>query len=438
MVLEEATSPYEPTAQAYDTPTSDLDPYASSSSSSSSLTHLTIAQPSPGQPLSLDLQTLPQPLVILSAQRTESLKKGIEATCLWGQKVANRPLRQEEAEAFAYHWAHSMQVASYGTPIGAALGTAWAYTRKGYHFPAWKGPGADGSKLSPDAFGPLRGASARMLWQGLRFSSYGFVGLLFGQLFFASYALTLHAANRALDPRLKDFTEALRARQKEGVAEAVGREVQAEARDLRRGETFEMARQRRSVQMAQQGRGKSQGGDDMSPTGGAFTEDFMQTTDPNEMMSDGQSRDQQFRTDTASNTFGLANETPASSPAAESRSAGMTQSSQSQQQQQQSQQSQRSSSQSQRPASGSAWDRLRQNALSGTSSPTPNTRSASSSTNAARNTDDGYTFSSSEEERQLARPQAQQEFDARIERERQGRDFGGGENGGGGGGWRKG
>jgi hypothetical protein len=36
---------------------------------------------------------------------------------------------------------------------------------------------------------------------------------------------------------------------------------------------------------------------------------------------------------------------------------------------------------------------------------------------------DSYSFSNSDEERQLAKTEAQKEFDARIERERQGRDF---------------
>ena len=37
---------------------------------------------------------------------------------------------------------------------------------------------------------------------------------------------------------------------------------------------------------------------------------------------------------------------------------------------------------------------------------------------------DSFSFSSSDEERQLARAEAQKEFDERIERERQGKDFG--------------
>jgi len=47
---------------------------------------------------------------------------------------------------------------------------------------------------------------------------------------------------------------------------------------------------------------------------------------------------------------------------------------------------------------------------------------------------DSFTFDEREEDRQLAKAEAQRDFDARIERERQGRDFAEGSRGGGGGG----
>ncbi|KAI7295313.1 hypothetical protein KC315_g18983 [Hortaea werneckii] len=81
--------------------------------------------------------------------------------------------------------------------------------------------------------------------------------------------------------------------------------------------------------------------------------------------------------------------------------------------------------------SGSAWDRLRQGAMSnqggeprrpyrGMQSSDPSGSRPQGGFQDAAPAGDGYTFSSSDEERQLAKSQQQQEFDALIDRERGG------------------
>lgn len=88
-------------------------------------------------------------------------------------------------------------------------------------------------------------------------------------------------------------------------------------------------------------------------------------------------------------------------------------------------------------SSGSAWDRIRAESANSKSSP----RQSPTNTPQVRNEQqegstlgDSFSFSSSDEERQLAKIEAQKEFDARVERERQGGDF---SEGSGKGGWRR-
>ena len=77
---------------------------------------------------------------------------------------------------------------------------------------------------------------------------------------------------------------------------------------------------------------------------------------------------------------------------------------------------------------GSTWDRIRRNAASGQAQPDqrshhntarPIQREQSESSTLG----DSFSFSSTDEERQLAKTEAQREFDDRLERERKGGDF---------------
>jgi hypothetical protein len=74
----------------------------------------------------------------------------------------------------------------------------------------------------------------------------------------------------------------------------------------------------------------------------------------------------------------------------------------------------------------SAWDRIRREAASGQSQ-SPSTPGYSAEKRQTPRQEsapgDSFTFSATDEERQLAKQDAQKDFDARVERERQGRDF---------------
>ena len=352
--------------------------------------------------------------------------------------VLQRPVRQEEADALCFHFAKTIWIASYGVPVGVAAATVQAYRgTETFRFPFWKPfQKIEGREtfFSPDRFGPLRGQLARTAWQASRLGAYWILGAVFGQVFFGTYAISNSLAGRALDPRLKDFNEQVRRRFKEGQGKVLQQARQEQPDGPKEGETMEMARQRREVQKPSTSWGQIHGkrvqdrqrrfegkevGDDMSPTSGAFEDEYMPSIPGStDGMEYGQAQQQQ---------------------------ASMNQST-SQPRPRQSQSS--PSDQESTGGSGSAWDRVRQTAMSGQSNTsTPRASSSSSQSqsdsfqrrerNSSSGSDsDSFSFSQGEEDKQLAQSEAQKQFDARVEREREGRDFEDG-RGGGRGGWKR-
>lgn len=438
MVLEEATSPQEPATYSENAPTSDLDPYATNTTQELSgrpSSYIRIDQPGNNPPLYVNAANLPQPIAVFFKQRrAQEIERDIKEVCQYVGRAVQRPLRQEEADALAYHHARSVRIASYGSPLGAAVATLWAYRQTNFRFPGWS-PMATG-RFSPDSLGPLKGQLARTTWTIARYNAYGFVGIIFGSMFTTSYAISSSMANRAMDPRLKDFMEALKAK---ASGKTVERRSQSEGR--MEGETFEMARQRKAVSQQQQRvqqqpqqdeswqqkrRSPKQGSDDMSPTSGGFEDDFMDAGNDTGLMSDGRANAQQQRAENATSTYDMsAPSSSSSSPQSRPQNANA------------SAQSKQGSSTSN--TGGSVWERLRQNAMSG-NTPPPNSPSSPSARaqpsrapiqNSQPSGSDSFSFSRSEEESQLARSEAQKEFDKRVEQEREGHDFSEGRGGGG-------
>ncbi|KAI7268444.1 hypothetical protein KC335_g7141 [Hortaea werneckii] len=257
-----------------------------------------------------------------------------------------------------------------------------------------------------------------------RISAYWFIGATIGQIFFGSYALSVSLAGRAMDPRLKDFTEALKRRQQSGVGRQATGQVGNQEDGPKGTETFEMARQRSNAQTSWGRRRAEAGGeqgDDASPTGGMFNDEFLDSASEQPgFMSEDQVKQQ------ADSRLGSErNQRQQSGPYEQSSAA-----------------SRQSATEGSSPwggadrqtpiqTSGSAWDRLRQGAMSNQGAeprrPYRGMQSSESSTSRTQGgfqdaapSGDGYTFSSSDEERQLAKSQQQQEFDALIDRERGG------------------
>ncbi|EMC91602.1 hypothetical protein BAUCODRAFT_298885 [Baudoinia panamericana UAMH 10762] len=360
-------------------------------------------------PIFLKYKSLPQSLV--GRYSPERLGNTLSKSC---QEMANRihrPLREDEIAAQSFYILQASRTSSYGLPIGFAFGVAQAYrTRKEYRFPLWS-PLKEGSWFNKDVFLFFRGFQARVLWQAARFSAYSTVGMAIGAIFFSSYGATVAAVGFLRDPRLKDMNEILAAQRKAREARTPNR--QEEAPGARQGwETHDMARQRRSVQDLER-RGR-QHVEDASPTGGVFSEENMYPAEQQGFMSEQEVQHE------ADARVQRAKERADASATAAGRTTNDDTS-----------QSSRASRESQTKQSGSAWDRLRREAASGQANvstigslPSESAGARSSARGSESSSlGDSFSFSSSDAERQLAKSEAQKSFDARLAREREGKDF---------------
>ncbi|KAJ8606700.1 hypothetical protein MRB53_040782 [Persea americana] len=429
MVLEEATSsnpdarPYSSRANAgflESQPPSDADPYAASTDGA---TDASTAASVRGDTASIALAVQRVPDLYRFRENTSAgrgIAKSTTDSSRLAAQILHRPMRQEEMDAVAFHLSKGLTYERYGTATGAALGIAqWYRHRLTYRFPGY----AVGEKFNPDKFGPIRGNPARLAWQGLRFNAYLLVGAVVGSVFLGSYGVTLAMVGRAQDPRLRDFNEQLRARA-ESIRRAGNTGMPSEVDQSpgqRSGETYEMARQRQTVAERWGRRSDTAAGqppqqqqyDDMSPTGGSFKDEIWgssQTFD-SELMSDSQLAQQQTRADRHS-----PRSTPPTSPSSATHNAPSSTSS--------------PSPTPSQTAPQSAWARLRQKATSNTPSPSPSPSNQqeplgllSSSSSSSSSPPFPPQNNPSTEDPLAARAQAQADFDARIEREREGGDF---------------
>ncbi|WPH04766.1 Hypothetical protein R9X50_00766100 [Acrodontium crateriforme] len=386
MVLEGSTSD---SAFVEDGPASDIDPYASiAAAADPSMLQVT---PSPN-PVFVNLNQLPRRWsLLIEKQHAPALLQGIRDQCEQASKLLQRPVRQDEADAMAFHFAKSMRIASYGSPIGAIIGTGFAVRGQStYRFPLWS-PFKEGSRFSPDVFGPLKGAAARSMWNMSRLGAYWIVGSVLCQTFMGSYALSTSLAGRMMDPRMKDIMDAIKAQAQDRRGSRLPDETPA-----RRGpETFDMARQRRGAQeIARGGHSSPSNVDDASPTGGMFEYEVRGSTGDAIMQTDEQVRN-----------------------ADEARERIISQRA-AQQASQHEHTAQQATQENDRRRSPSSWDRLRKNAMSGESSSPPR-NSDERGSRRGPDESDPFAFSNEQGERTLAN----QKFRQGLDWEREGKDF---------------
>lgn len=414
MVLQDAATPQEDFSSDRP-PSSDRDPYGDQNppfTSTRQPSFAPVAKDGEQQRIYVNIANLPRPFSFSgTVGHPQVLVDSIQDSCRFLTQVLQRPPKQEEADAFAYHAAKTYRIASFGSPIGMALASVQFYRmRETMRFPGWSPFKDQEGRFSKDRLGPLRGQMARYGWHSMRLGSYWLLGSVVGAVFFGSYAVSVSLAGRARDPRLQEFSEKLRQLQREGQSIQALRKQDTESTTQQ--ETFEQRRQRRSVQAEGRQRAQAQSYDDASPTGGAFNTEMAATSDT-EMMTDDQMRSHETRQ----------RPDPRSSPT-ENTPSSFDMNKAAPQQPQNAQQASGSSS----AGGGSAWERLRQQAGQNSGS----RQSPAGSGSAVRTkgeqregstTGDSFSFSESDEERQLARSEAQREFDARMDREREGRDF---------------
>jgi hypothetical protein len=392
------------------------DPYASTSASSSSAR--------------FDSGSLPQPVPILGTFMGFSagaVRFKVETTLKYAERRLGRNLNPEESQALAFHIYQLEQTKSYFAVAGAAAGASRAYvTMARNRYPFYQ-PKVE--SFDPKKFAFIRGPMAPFARHAWRFSLYilvaGQMGNIIGQLIAQPSA----AVSTSKDPKLQRFAEELKAASAadQKKTAATGREIYERRREFER-QTKSPGNMGPSPQASW---GKqppaSVGADDMSPTAGNEpwgsqppASGFWDT------LSSQAGQGPQQRSQGPPTSEAITSQPPsASSPLPfdddASPTGGMFQD------------EVITSTQGQRPPQSrpgeSTWDRLRRGGA-----PIPGQRPPQQSRRAeperreqreGSTLGDSYTFAEGDEERKRERERAQQEFDARLERERQGRDFSG-------------
>jgi hypothetical protein len=385
-----------------------------------------------------DASNLPRPLPVIGtfmgfSERAVRFKT--ETTLKFAERKVGRQLNPEEAQALAFHIYKLEQTKSYFAATGAAAGTwQWYRTWDKMKYPFYQPKVED---IDRNKFGPVRGPMAQFARHTWRFCLYvvvaGQMGSIIGQLI----AQPLAAVNTANDPKLEHFGVELKA---SSYAEGQKNAQQGREIEERRREFQEQVRNRAGGGPSPQARWGKQPStqrddtvDDMSPTAGneawgseatstetweSFSNSSSQPTrqrqqgppstgawnhQPPSQRQPTQSSSFPFDDDDASPTGGLFQDEVNNS---QSQPQGQAQSGQ------------------------SSWDRLRRGGQ-----PVPLQRPQMQQPRRAvperreqregSTLGDSYTFVDGDEERSREREHAQKEFDARMERERQGRDFDG-------------
>jgi hypothetical protein len=393
------------------------DPYASSSSSSG---------------MRFDASNLPRPLPVIGTFMgfsDRAVRFKTETTLKFAERKLGRQLDPQESQALAFHIYQLEQTKSYFAATGAAAGTYRAYvTMAKNRYPFYQ---PKPESINPNQFAFIKGSMAPFARHAWRFSLYllvaGQMGNIIGQLI----AQPLAAVNTSKDPKLEQFGTELKAAAaaEQTRTTAQGREIQDRRREFER-----QTRDRGNMGPSPQARWGKQppvqaSEDDGSPTAGneAWGTQPSASGSWDSFSSQERNAPQQSQgppSSEASNRTQRPNRPPpaSASPFGDDASptGGLFQN------------EVNSGSQDQPSRSGeSTWDRLRRGGA-----PIPGQRPAQSSRRAeperreqreGSTLGDSYTFVEGDEERQRERERAQQEFDARLERERQGRDFSGDE-----------
>ncbi len=385
MVLEGATA--ESDLQSDELlPPSDSDPYASDS-----------ASPYP-RSIYIDFTKLPRPAPIIGpltgyTQRRTALT--IQRALEVASKSVGRPLTKDEAEAIAHVSAKGVSITSWGIGLGGVLGLARCYQLADtFKFPIMK---VTRTAIDPDKFGAWTGARARGAWHTVRGCAYVGIFALVGHTVFTSYAAATIANTIARDPRLRNIYETIAAnvqRQMEDRRRAAGGAV-PKGRGTREGERLPPVR---SASDAYDMSRVSNNDPYASGSPGAYETQYGGAIDgtqapPAPIAQRGPSQEPQFPS-----TYDDASPTARAEPT------------------------------DRNTAGESAWERIRRDATAGTANRQP-ARSGTRTTDvsapgrwkqgARQDQSDGLRYGSESRDR----ADAQEDFDARLERERRGESF---------------
>ncbi|KAL9022510.1 MAG: hypothetical protein Q9185_000417 [Variospora sp. 1 TL-2023] len=369
--------------------------------------------------VNVDRTRLPKPLPVLGPLFgfNETLMARVSAQKLENHpKPTGRSLTQKETEAIMYHSYKAMAITSYGNPMAFGFGLYRTYTTQDtYRFPFYGALKTEdgfwnGQRIRIMGQDLIEGARARLGVHIFRGGVYCFLSYTLGSLFVASYAATVAAVGELRDPRMQDLLKATREKLKQDMAASQPTRRPRDSTGQGNMSPAELWKRHRQGIGAQ---------DDASPS--ANTDNYGESTAESTtgIMSDVRMRTQETReqaspqaspTEDRASTFDMQKvERQPFGFADDLDDAGPT--------------TQKVTDDNQ---GGNSWDRLRRQAQKQASG----TKEGGRGWDAIRNeqlegstTGDSFTFSSADEERQLAQDEAQKKFDARVERERQGGDF---------------
>jgi hypothetical protein len=402
MVLEESTRPVSESISDGPYP-SDADTYSSTGPQRLS------------QVENIDFSDFPKPMPIigpLTGVTVARQRQWAEGFIREHQLRLQRPLSQDEASALAYYSATMTSQRSWGYGTGIILGVARAYQTRA----TWKIPLMVQRKdFDPNNLMGWKGPMARRGWVFLRYLLYAGCGVFGMGLVTAIYSISTVTGEFGKDRRL----DQLRA----DMEESMKRRAAA-------------ARQPRRQPFSSPGSSKPVSDDNMSPTtddsswSGSLPSsadtgvlgdservqlDRRQEMESRSLRSRSQfpsnprqpqtQQHQDYDSDSPTGGYGLLGDNAERSINGSSKNDG---------------------------EGGSAWDRIRRGAAAGGRSgqqgqyPTqtgPMNESVQREPRQGSTLGDSFSFAKTDEERQLAKDEAQRDFDARIERERRGENF---------------
>lgn len=397
--------------------------------------------------MNIDRSQLPKPLPILGplfGWSEATMAKVAAQRVQYYVKTVGRPMTRKETEALMFHTYKAMAISSYGSPIALGVGLFRAYrTRENYRIPFY------GAMKTADGW--FNGERLRIMGQefvlsrwnraGIHFvrgGLYGSISSILGSLFIASYTTTVAVVGEMRDPRLQALIQERRRAESKGPQwekieiNKVPRDPEQQMGQAEATEQVEATRQPQdplgqgntsAADLWKRHRKGIGAQDDASPSAGTefYGGDIESQAGTNTgLMSDSQMRAQEARqqpsaqdspTESRASTYQMerVEKQPTSFGDDFDDDASPTRQSNAEERQ-----------------GGNAWDRIRRQAQHQSSE--SNTRVGG--WNAIRKEQevgstagDSFTFSSAVQERQLAKDEAQKEFDARVERERQGGGF---------------
>lgn len=343
------------------------------------------------------IENMPKPMPILGSLlgfgSQYTLKIAGEMTRQAEQRVG-RPLNNDEANAIAFWQAKNIQIRSYAPIIGISGGLWRAYnTRETFRFPFFQ-PDKVFQTFSKEffphaSFPMVRGATAVIVWHGMRGFWYSAAGVALAKMFLSSYAMSVSTIGIMNDSRMVEF----------------GKEIREKINERRKTSGTNPGR---SIPQVSRNTPKE---DDASPSAGIYGEEDFNSGGP-EMVKDTPTRwkapplkpvpVETRAPENESKAFDYFDD--AASPTS-GREQGMARDTKSQPQ-------------------GSAWERIRRGGVAPTQTSGQSAWSKrQSQAQGGESADDNFTSTQTNEEKRYSREDAQQDFDARIERERQGGDF---------------